>query len=51
MFSGMEIEEFMESEHSGNFQVELVTKNVLSGSSGIQFMHMRVKMIRGKDSL
>ena len=34
MFSGMNLEEFMKSEHSGIFQVELVTKNV---------MHMKVK--------
>ena len=28
MFSGIKMEEFMESEHSGIFRVELVTKNV-----------------------
>ena len=37
------MEEFMESEHSGIFQVELVTKNVVLGSSGTHFMHMKVK--------
>ena len=42
MFSGMKTEEFMESEHSGIFRVELVTKNVALGSSGTHFMHMRV---------
>ena len=30
MFSGIKIEEFMESEHSGIFQVKLVIKNVAS---------------------
>ena len=33
----------MESEHSGIFRVELVTKNVVLGSLGTHFMHMRVK--------
>ena len=36
------MEEFMESEHSGIFRVELVTKNVVLGSWGTHFMHMRV---------
>ena len=51
MFSGMEMEEFMGSEHSGIFRVEMVTRDIVSGSSGTYFMHMRVKMIRDKDSL
>ena len=42
MFSGMKMEEFMKSKHSGIFRVELVTKNVVPGSSGTHFMHMRV---------
>ena len=33
----------MESEHSNIFRVELVTKNIVLGSSGTHFMHMRVK--------
>ena len=33
----------MESELSGNFRVKLVTKNIVHGSPGTQFMHMRVK--------
>ena len=37
------MEEFMESEHYGIFRVELVTKNVVIGSLGTHFMHMRVK--------
>ena len=34
----------MEYEHSGIFRVELVTKNVVLGSSGTHFMHMRVNI-------
>ena len=34
IFSGIKMEEFIESEHSGIFRVELVTKNVVLGSSG-----------------
>ena len=44
MFSGINMEEFMEYEHSGIFRVELVTKNVVLGSSGTHFMHMRVNI-------
>ena len=36
------MEEVMESEHSDIFGVELVTKNVVPGSSGAHFMHMRI---------
>ena len=36
------MEEYMESELSGIFQVKLVTKNIDRGSPGTQFMHMRV---------
>ena len=43
MFSGMKMEEYMESEHSGVFWVKLVAKNIVLGSSGTRFMHMRVK--------
>ena len=32
----------MESELSGIFRVKLVTKNIVRGSPGTQFMHMRV---------
>ena len=32
----------MESELSGIFRVKVVTKNIVRGSAGIQFMHMRV---------
>ena len=42
MFSGIKKDELMESEHSGIFQVELVTKIVVLGSSRTYFMHMRV---------
>ena len=34
----------MESELSGIFRVKLVTKNIVRGSPGTQFMHMRVKL-------
>ena len=37
------MEEYMESELSGIFQVKLVTKIIERGSPGTQFMHMRVK--------
>ena len=43
MFSSIKIEEYMEFELSGIFPVKLVTKNIMSGSPGTQFMHMRVK--------
>ena len=33
----------MESELSGIFRLKLVTKNIVRGSPGTQFMHMRVK--------
>ena len=36
------MEEYMESELSGIFRVKLVTKNIEHGSSGTQFIHMRV---------
>ena len=38
------MEEYVESELSGIFQVKLVTKNIVRGSRGTQFMHMRVKV-------
>ena len=38
------MEEFMESQHSGIFRVELVTKYVVLGSSQIHFMHISVKI-------
>ena len=44
MFSGMEMEEFMESENSGIFRIEQVTKNVISESSWTHFMHMSVNL-------
>ena len=48
MFSSVKMEEYMESELSGIFQVKLVTKNIVRGSPGAQFMHMRVKEIEQK---
>ena len=38
------MEEYMESELSGIFLVKLVTKNIVSGCPGTQFMHMRVNL-------
>ena len=38
------MEEYMESELSGIFPVRLVTKNIVHGSPGTQFMHMRVNI-------
>ena len=35
----------MESELSAIFPVKLVTKNIERMSPGIQFMHMRVKVV------
>ena len=35
----------MESELSGIFRVKLVTKDIVRGSQGTQFMHMRVKLL------
>ena len=35
----------MESEFSGIFRVKLVAKNIVRGSPGTQFMHMRVKVL------
>ena len=37
------MDEYMESELSGIFRVKLVTKYIVRGSPGTQFMHMRVK--------
>ena len=34
----------MESELSSIFRVKLVTRNIVRGSAGTQFMHMSVKM-------
>ena len=36
------MEEYMESELSGISRVKPVTKNIVRGSPGTQFMHMRV---------
>ena len=40
------MEEYMESELPGIFRVKLVTKNIVRGSPGTQFMHMRVKLAK-----
>ena len=36
----------MESELSGIFPVKLVTKNIVRGCPGTQFMHMRVDFLK-----
>ena len=47
MFSGMRMEEYMESELSCIFQVKLVAKCKVLGSPGTSFMHMRVNNTAG----
>ena len=41
----------MESELSGIFRIKLVTKNIVRGSPGTQFMHMRVNETKKKQGL
>ena len=41
----------MESELSGIFRVKLVTKNIVRGSPGTQFMHMRVNRKLGDQGI
>ena len=43
MFSSIKMEKYMEFEPSGIFYVKLVAKNIVLGSPGTHFMHMRVK--------
>ena len=42
------MKEYMESELSDIFLVKLVTKTLVRGSPGTQFMHMRVKVKKKK---
>ena len=44
------MEEYMESELSDSFRVKLVTKNIVRGSPGTQFMHMMVKAFHESES-
>ena len=44
------MEEYMESELSDIFLVKLVTKTLVRGSPGTQFMHMRVKVKKKKNA-
>ena len=39
------MEDYMESELSGIFSVKLVTKNIVRGCPGTQFMHIRVNAL------
>ena len=43
MFSSIKMEEYMEPELSGIFWIKMVAKNIVLGSPGTHFMHMRVK--------
>ena len=51
MFSSIEMEKYMESELSGIFRVKLIAKNIVLGSSGTHFTHMRVKMYVDRKSI
>ena len=51
MFSSIEMEEYLESELSGIFRVKLVAKNIVLGSSGTHFTHMKVKMYVDRKSI
>ena len=42
MFSSIKMEECMESELSAIFRIKLVTKNIMRGSPGTHFVHVRV---------
>ena len=44
MFSSIKMEEYIESELSGIFRVKPVTKNIVRGSLGTHFMHMKVNL-------
>ena len=46
MFSSIKMEEYMEPERSGIFLPKMVAKNILFGSPGTHFVHMRVKGIK-----
>ena len=43
MLSSIKLEEYMEPELSGIFWVNMVTKIIVLGSPGTNFMHMKVK--------
>ena len=45
MFSSINMEEHIERELSGVFLAKMVTKNIVLGTQGTHFMHMRVKNI------
>ena len=44
MLSSINKEEYMESELSGIFQVKLIAKNIVLGSTGTHFTYMWVNM-------
>lgn len=41
---GMKMDEYMEFELSGVFQLKLKAKSIVLGSTGTHFMHTRVKV-------
>ena len=45
IFTSIKMEEYMESGLTGIFWVKLVTKNIVFGSSGTHFIHMRVNPV------
>ena len=46
MFSSIKMEEYLELELSGICWLKMVAKNIVLGSPGTHFMHMRVKVSR-----
>ena len=46
MFSSIKMEEYMQAELSGIFWVKMVAKNIMLGSQGTHFMHMRVNIYK-----
>ena len=43
MLSSIKMEQYIEPELSGIFWVKMIVKNIVLGSPGTHFMHMRVK--------
>ena len=43
------MEEYIEPKLSGIFWLKIVTKNIVLGSLGIHFMHMKVNIDEGYD--
>ena len=45
MLSSIKMEEYVEPELSGIFWIKMTCKNIMLGSLGTHFMHMRVKTL------